>query len=133
MPNPEYEGIGRQIKAALAKAGGEALVTKVYDTKVKDGSTYLTLIHHRQTPLAIMQGCADAGVTWQSETAFQEQVGNPIEHVAIADDVNVTAIYAGALVKGAPHPEAAKAWLDFIRSPEALKIFERYGFKPYTQ
>ena len=133
MPNPEYEGIGRQIKAALAKAGGEALVTKVYETKVKDGSTYLTLIHHRQTPLAIMQGCADAGVTWQSEAAFQEQVGNPIEHVAIADDVNVTAIYAGALVKGAPHPEAAKAWLDFIRSPEALKIFERYGFKPYTQ
>ncbi len=133
MPNPEYEGIGRQIKAALAKAGGEALVTKVYETKVKDGSTYLTLIHHRQTPLAIMQGCADAGVTWQSEAAFQEQVGNPIEHVAIADDVNVTAIYAGALVKGAPHPDAAKAWLDFIRSPEALKIFERYGFKPYTQ
>lgn len=133
MPNPEYEGIGRQIKTALANAGGEALVTKVYETKVADGGTYLTLIHHRQTPLAIMQGCADAGVTWQSEAAFQEQVGNPIEHVAIADDVNVTAIYAGALVKGAPHPEAAKAWLDFIRSPEALKLFERYGFKPYTQ
>ena len=133
MPNPEYEGIGRQIKTALAKAGGEALVTKIYETKVKDGSTYLTLIHHRQTPLAIMQGCADAGVTWQSEAAFQEQVGNPIEHVAIADDHNVTAIYAGALVKAAPHPEAAKAWLDFIRSPEALKIFARYGFKPYTQ
>jgi ABC-type Fe3+ transport system substrate-binding protein len=36
-------------------------------------------------------------------------------------------------VKGAPHPEAAKAWLNFIHSPEVLKIFERYGFKPYTQ
>jgi len=133
MPNPAYEGIGRQIKAALGNAGGEALVTAVYDSKVKDGSTYLTLIHHRQTPLAIMQGCADAGVTWQSEAAFQEQVGNPIEHVAIPDKVNVTAIYAGAQVKGAAHPQAAKAWLDFIRSPEALKIFERYGFKPYSQ
>jgi ABC-type molybdate transport system substrate-binding protein len=133
MPNPAYEGIGRQIKAALAIAGGDALVTAVYDGKVKDGSTYLTLIHHRQTPLAIMQGCADAGVTWQSEAIFQEQVGNPIEHVAIPDNVNVTAIYAGAQVKGAPHPEAAKAWLEFIHSPEALKIFERYGFKPYTQ
>ena len=133
MPNPAYEGIGRQIKAALANAGGDALVRAVYETKVKDGSTYLTLIHHRQTPLAIMQGCADAGVTWQSEAAFQEQVGNPIEHVAIPDNVNVTATYAGAQVKGAPHPEAAQAWLDFIHSPDALKIFERYGFKPYTQ
>jgi hypothetical protein len=26
-------------------------------------------------------------------------------------------------VKGAPHPDAAKAWLDFIHSPEALRIF----------
>jgi molybdate transport system substrate-binding protein len=133
MPNPAYEGIGGQIKAALANAGGDALVAQVYDSKVKDGSTYLTLIHHRQTPLAIMQGCADAGVTWQSEAIFQEQVGNPIEHIAIPDNINVTAIYAGAKVKSAPHPEAAKLWLDFIRSPEAVKIFEGYGFKPYTQ
>jgi ABC-type molybdate transport system substrate-binding protein len=34
-------------------------------------------------------------------------------------------------VKGAVHPEAARARLAFIRSPDALKIFERYGFKPY--
>ncbi|MDR3423094.1 MAG: substrate-binding domain-containing protein [Xanthobacteraceae bacterium] len=132
MPNPAYEGIGRQIKAALVNAGGETLATMVYETKVKDGSTYLTMIHHRQTPLSIMQGCADAGVTWQSEASFQEQVGNPIEHVTIPDNVNVTAIYAGAEVKGAPHPQAAKEWLEFIHSPEALKIFERYGFKPYN-
>jgi len=133
MPNPAYEGIGRQIKAALANAGGESLVSNVYETKVRDGSTYLTMIHHRQTPLSIMQGCADAGVTWQSEAVFQEQVGNPLEHVAIPDTVNVTAIYAGAQVKDAPHPEAARAWLEFIHSPEALKIFEGYGFRPYTQ
>ncbi len=133
MPNPAYEGIGRQIKTALANAGGNDLVTSVYDTKVKDGSTYLTLIHHRQTPLAIMQGCADAGVTWQSEATFQEEVGNPLGHVAIPDTVNVAATYAGAQVKDAPHPAAAKAWLDFIHSSEALKIFEHYGFKPYTQ
>jgi hypothetical protein len=39
---------------------------------------------------------------------------------------------AGAEVKGAPHPQAATAWLDFIHSPAALEIFERFGFKPYT-
>jgi molybdate transport system substrate-binding protein len=50
--------------------------------------------------------------------------------VAIPAADNATAIYAGAEVKGAPHPDAAKAWLDFIRSPQALQIFERYGFKP---
>jgi molybdate transport system substrate-binding protein len=132
MPNPAFEGIVRQIQMALTKAGGDALATTVYDTKVKDGSTILTHIHHRQTPLFLMQGVADAGVTWHSEAVFQEQAGHPIEDVAIPNADNATAIYAGAEVKGAAHPAAAKAWLNFVRSPEALHIFERYGFKPYA-
>lgn len=44
---------------------------------------------------------------------------------------NATAIYAGAMVKGAAHPDAAKAWLKFVTSPTSLKIFESYGFKAY--
>lgn len=131
MPNPEFEGIARQIKMALTKAGGDALANTVYDTKVKDGTTVLTHIHHRQTPLFLMQGLAQAGVTWQSEAMFEEQAGHPITHVDIPAADNATAIYAGAMVKGAVHPEAAKLWLDFIKSPKALAIFEHYGFKPY--
>jgi molybdate transport system substrate-binding protein len=132
MPNPEFEGVARQIKIALTKAGGDALEKMVYETKVKDGTAKLTQIHHRQTPLWIMQGRADAGVTWQSEAEFQEQAGHPISHVAIPAADNATAVYAGAAVKGAPHPDAATAWLDFIHSPEAMQIFARYGFKPYV-
>jgi ABC-type molybdate transport system substrate-binding protein len=121
MPNPAFEGIARQIKMALTKAGGQALADAVYDAKVKDGSTILTHIHHRQTPLFLMQGVADAGVTWVSKAIFQEQAGNPIAYVPIPDADNATAAYAGAQVAGAAHPQAAKAWLDFIRSPEALR------------
>ncbi|EQD66834.1 sulfate-binding protein, partial [mine drainage metagenome] len=58
MPNPAWEGVARQIEASLRKAGGPALETMVYDTKVKDGQTILTHIHHRQTPLFLMQGLA---------------------------------------------------------------------------
>jgi molybdate transport system substrate-binding protein len=132
MPNPEFEGIARQIEASLKKAGGDALATTVYKTKVADGTTVLTHIHHRQTPLFLMEGRAQAGVTWQSEAIFQEQVGNPITHVDIPSAQNTTAIYAGAEVKGAAHAEAARLWLSFIHSPTALSIFERYGFKPYA-
>jgi ABC-type molybdate transport system substrate-binding protein len=131
MPNPEFEGIARQIKVSLGNAGGDALVKAVYDAKVNDGSTTLTHIHHRQTPLWIMQGKADAGITWRSEALFQEQAGHPVDHVDIPAAVNTTEIYAGALAKGAPHARASRRWLDFIRSREALSIFERYGFKPY--
>ncbi len=131
MPNPAFEGIVRQIKMSLTKAGGASLANAVYETKVKDGSTILTHIHHRQTPLFLMQGIAEAGVTWQSEAMFQEQAGHPITHVDIPAKDNATAIYGGAMVKSAAHPEAARAWLAFIVSPTALKIFESYGFKPY--
>ena len=63
MPNPAFEGVARQIEAALRKAGGDDLVTAVYKTKVDDGSAILTHIHHRQSPLFLMQGRAQAGVT----------------------------------------------------------------------
>jgi molybdate transport system substrate-binding protein len=132
MPNPAFEGVARQIETSLKKAGGDAPAEAVYKTKVADGSTVLTHIHHRQTPLFLMQQRAQAGVTWQSEAIFQEQVGNPISHIDIPFAQNTTAIYAGAEVKGAPHPDAARLWLSFIHSPTALSIFERYGFKPFT-
>jgi molybdate transport system substrate-binding protein len=132
MPNPEFEGVAHQIEASLKKAGGDGLATTVYKTKVADGSAVLTRIHHRQTPLFLMQGRAQAGVTWQSEAIFQEKIGNPIRHVDIPPAQNTTAIYAGAEVKGAPHAQAAQLWLSFVRSPTALSIFERYGFKPYS-
>ena len=133
MPNPEFEGVARQIKATLAKAGGDAMVKVVYEDKVASGTTILTHIHHRQTPLFLMQGIADAGMTWTSEAIFQEQVGHPISHIEIPAADNTVAIYAGAIVKDAAHPQAAQAWLEFIHSPEALAIFERYGFEPYPR
>ncbi|HEV7216394.1 MAG TPA: substrate-binding domain-containing protein [Chloroflexota bacterium] len=132
MPNPEFEGVTRLIQASLRKAGGDALNDMVYKTKVADGSTVLTQIHHRQTPLFLMLGRAAAGVTWKSEAIFQEQVGNPISHVDIPPEHNSTGVYAGAAVKGAPHPAAARLWLAFIRSQPALAIFSRYGMEPYT-
>jgi len=133
MPNPMYEGIGRQIKESLTKAGGDTLTKTVYESKVSDRSAVLTRVHHRQTPLFLMQDTVDAGVTWQSEARFQEQIGNPISHVDIAEAQNTTATYAGAVVAGAAHPEAAQEWLNFVRSPAALTIFDRYGFKPYLE
>jgi molybdate transport system substrate-binding protein len=129
MPNPQFEGVARQIKASLIKAGGEHLFTTVYETKVADGATRLTRIHHRQTPLLLMNGDADAGVTWRTEALFQERIGNPIAHVDIAPAQNTEAVYAGAAVAKAPHSSAARLWLSFIASPQALSILRTYGFK----
>jgi ABC-type molybdate transport system substrate-binding protein len=131
MPNPAFEGVARQIRASLVKAGGEALAEAVYGAKVRNGETILTRIHHRQTPLFLMQRLAEGGVTWRSEAIFQEKIGNPIGHVDIPAEQNTLAVYSAALVPDAPHPEAARAWLEFIKSDAAFKVFEQYGFKRY--
>jgi ABC-type molybdate transport system substrate-binding protein len=132
MPNPAFEGVARQIRATLVKAGGEALAEAVYGRKVRDGEAVLTRIHHRQTPLFLMRGLVDAGVTWKSEALFQEEIGNPIGHVDIPEVQNTRAEYSAAMVKDAPHPEAARAWLDFIAGEPAFAgVFARYGFRRY--
>lgn len=132
MPNPEWEGIAKQIASSLRKAGGETLETAVYRDKVKNGTTLLTEIHHRQTPIHIMNGTADAGVTWASEVRFQESIANPIEGVAIPAPLNTTAVYAGGIMKDAPHPVAAEQWLTFLQSAPAQAIYRQFGFQPVS-
>jgi ABC-type molybdate transport system substrate-binding protein len=132
MPNPVFEGVARQIRASLVKAGGEALAETVYGKKVKDGEAVLTRIHHRQTPVFLAQHLVEAGVTWKSEAIFQEEIGNPIAHVDIPPEQNTVANYSAAMVPDAPHQEAARAWLAFIVSDEAFKILDRYGFKRFV-
>jgi ABC-type molybdate transport system substrate-binding protein len=133
MPNPAFEGVARQIRASLVKAGGEPLAQAVYDSKVAAGMTVLTRIHHRQTPLFLMQGLGQAGVTWRSEAIFQEQVGNPIAHVDIPPEQNTRAIYSAAMVPGAAHSDAARAWLSFIRSDTAFAAMAPFGFLRFAE
>lgn len=132
MPNPAFEGVARQIRASLVKAGGQTLAHAVYEQKVAAGTNVLTRIHHRQTPLFLMQGLVQGGVTWTSEALFQEQQGHDISHVAIPEAQNTRAIYSAAMVAGAPHADAARAWLGFIRSEAAFAAFAPFGFQRFA-
>ncbi len=128
MPNPKTEGIARQIEIAYRKAGGNALDATIMRTKVAKGSTRLTQIHHRQTPMWILSGTVDAGPVWISEALYQERIHSGIVAVRIPAKDNVEAIYMGATVKGASHPAAARAFVNFLASPAAQAIYRSYGF-----
>jgi ABC-type molybdate transport system substrate-binding protein len=129
MPNPAWEGVANQIADSLRKAGGDSLYQTVYQDKVKNGKTILTEIHHRQTPMRIMSGQVDAGVTWASEVRFQESIGNPIKGITIPADLNTTAIYAGGVMMDAPHTDAAAQWLAFLNGDRAQSIYHQFGFR----
>ena len=130
MPNLVTEGVSRQIQASLVKAGGEPLRAAVYERKVAAGTSLMTQVHHRQTPVWILQGKVDAGVTWQSEIVFQRQIGHAIEAVAIPASQNTVESYSAAAVAAAAHPDAARDWLAFLQTPAAFAVMQRYGFKP---
>lgn len=130
MPNPETEGIARRIQEMLRKAGGDELVKRVYETKVANGEVILTDIHHRQTPMMIMQRRVDGGVTWVTEVNFHETIGTPITGVPIPEEYNVTATFAAALVADAVHRTAARDWLRFLVSKKAQDILAGFGFEP---
>ncbi|HEA30242.1 MAG TPA: ABC transporter substrate-binding protein [Leeuwenhoekiella sp.] len=129
MPNPEWEGIATRIIKAYENAGGNDLKTHIMNEKLSKNTTYLTTIHHRQTPLRIMYGESDAGPVWYSEAYYQSSLTNhPIDMVAIPDAINVEATYMAGQLKTAPHPEAASAFMEFLTSQEAVQIYKKYGF-----
>ena len=128
MPNPEWEGIGKRIEEAYVKAGGEPLKTAIMDTKVKDSTTFLTQIHHRQTPMRILYNQSDAAPVWYSEAYYQKMIGHPTELVEIPESENINATYVAGQMKNAPHAQAAKDFMDFLVSPTAKAIYRKYGF-----
>lgn len=128
MPNPAWEGIGKIIEQAYTRAGGQPLEKQIMDTKTKDGSTILTRIHHRQTPLNILYNRSDAGPVWISEALYHKSI-HPVDIVKIPDEQNVFATYMAGALKTAPHPKAADDFLTFLSGHTARSIYQKYGFQ----
>lgn len=128
MPDPKIEGVARRIEAAYKLAGGEALVKQIMETKLAAGTTVLTTIHHRQTPLFLIDGSADAGPVWLSEALYQQKISAPLETIRIPDKENVQSTYEVAIAAHSAHAKAAKAFAEFLLSPAAQNIYSSYGF-----
>lgn len=132
MPNPKFEGIAQHaIIPALEKTGGKELVDAIYKRKVAAGSTYLTHIHHRQTPMRIMARKCAAGAVWYTEAYFHAEVAHhPISLVQIPQDQNKVVTYTAGIMRAAPHPKAAAAFMKYLTGPQAQALYRRYGFMP---
>ncbi len=128
MPNPDFEGIGKRIEQAYVLAGTESLRKTIMEDKVKDSTTYLTQIHHRQSPMRIMYGQSDAAPVWYSEAYYQVMIKHPVGMVEIPADQNINATYVAGQLKNAPHAQAARDFMDFLVSPTAKAIYRKYGF-----
>lgn len=130
MPNPQWEGIAKHaIIPALKKTGGATLVNAVYKKKVDAGTTFLTHIHHRQTPVRIMERKCTAGVVWYTEAYFHDKIKHhPTSIVTIPKQNNKVVGYTAALMRSAPHAQAGQDFMAFLMSPVSQKLYREYGF-----
>lgn len=71
-------------------------------------------------------GEGDAAIVYATDAA----ASNDVETVNVPADVNVSASYAGVVVKASPNVAAARAFLDWFAGPEAEVILATLGFLP---
>jgi molybdate transport system substrate-binding protein len=71
-------------------------------------------------------GEGDGGIVYVTDAKASKDV----TPVAIPDEANVPATYAGAVVKSSANPDTAKAFLDWVAGPEGQAILASFGFEP---
>lgn len=129
MPDRKIEGIGNTVEGAYTKAGGTELHDKIMVEKVKDSTTFITQIHHRQSPMRILYNQSDVAPVWETEIFYQKRLGHPADKVEIDDEYTELSVSMAGLLKDAPNKVAANHFIDFLISEEAQAIFKKYGFK----
>jgi len=117
IANPEHAPYGRAAKAALEHLG---LWEKLRE-KIVLGENIA------QTAQFVETGNAQAGIVALS-LVLSPKLANRGSYAAIPLD-SYPALEQGAVItkKGGANP-AAKTYLEFLKSPEARAIFDRYGF-----
>jgi molybdate transport system substrate-binding protein len=75
----------------------------------------------------VAAGSADAGIVYATDAA---SMADQVTVVAEAPEGSLAekVIYPVAVVKNTAHADAAKAFVEFLQTEEALKVFESYGF-----
>ncbi|MFP3869372.1 MAG: molybdate ABC transporter substrate-binding protein [Syntrophobacteria bacterium] len=133
QPDPEYEDIACYIVDMYRQAGGEDLVHRIMEEKRAEGTTILTLVHHRETPLRIAKRTVDVGPVWATEIIHARQANLAVGVIEPGEalDQRESIQYYMCKLKEAPHPENALRFLEFVKSPRAQRLYEKYGFVPH--
>jgi ABC-type molybdate transport system substrate-binding protein len=130
QPDPLNEDIAYPIIEMYRDAGGDALVRRIMDEKRAGGTTIMTVVHHRETPLRLKKKTVDVGPVWSTEAAHALNRKLPVEMVDPGprlDQRKHINYYICKLIRS-PNPENAETFLQFMMSRHARTIYARYGF-----
>ncbi|VBB09681.1 Hypothetical protein LUCI_4979 [Lucifera butyrica] len=120
-------GLGAPETVPAGQYGVEVLKAVGVWDKVKDkavlGKDVRTLVAYAET------GNVDASIVFSTVAATSSKVkvaaaAPPGTHQAI--------VFPGAVLAGTKHAQEAEQFLHYLAGPEAMKIFQKYGFIPLT-
>ncbi|HEY8481494.1 MAG TPA: molybdate ABC transporter substrate-binding protein [Spirillospora sp.] len=104
--------VGRYTRQVLTKAG----LTVRSSAKVISARAVLDRVR---------AGEADAGIVFITDL---RPAGIAVSSVPIPADVNVTASFTAAAVRDREHEDAANAFVAWLTTPPAQRLFNKYGF-----
>jgi len=133
-PNPFSSGsarwnimgiYGAETQSGKSEAQATAVLTKVLrNVSVQDESARAAL----QT---FTGGKGDVLIGYENEAIFAKQNGQDIDYVV--PDKTLLIENPAAITSNSKHPKEAKAFLDFVHTPEAQKIFAQNGYRPVVK
>ena len=133
-PNPFSSGAARwnimgaygsQIKAGKSEADAEKFLADMLgNVSVQDDSGRAAL----QT---FTGGKGDVLISYENEAIFAQQNGQDVDYVV--PDTTLLIENPAAITSTSKHPKEAQAFLDYVRSDEAQKIFAENGYRPVSK
>jgi sulfate/thiosulfate-binding protein len=130
-PNPFTSGgarwnvmaaYGQVIKGGGTEADGVAYLTSLFkNVSVQDDSA-------RKALATFTSGKGDVMLAYENEAIFAQQNGQDIDYVV--PDSTILIENPIALTTSTKNPDQAKAFYDFVRTPEAQTIFAKNGYRP---
>ncbi|MEP6774894.1 MAG: molybdate ABC transporter substrate-binding protein [Chloroflexota bacterium] len=86
----------------------------------------------RQVLTRVQLDQVDAGIVYTTDALAANSASagpvQPVKTVEIPTQYNVIAVYYIAPVKGASHPNAARAWMTYVLSADGQAFLAKYGF-----
>jgi sulfate/thiosulfate-binding protein len=133
-PNPFTSGGARwNVMAAYGaasdggkdeKAGVDYLNALFKNVPVQDDSA-------RKALGTFTGGKGDAMLAYENEAIFAQQNGQKIDYTV--PDETILIENPAAVTETSKHPKEAQAFLDFLRSDDAQKIYEDNGYRPVVE
>jgi sulfate/thiosulfate-binding protein len=133
-PNPFSSGgarwnimaaYGAQLKEGKSPAEANAYLKSLYDNMAEQPESARVALQ------TFTSGEGDALLDYENDAIFAQQQHQPIDYVLPKDTILVE--NPVAVTSTTKHPEQAKAFLRFLYTPAAQKIFADNGFRPVVK